>query len=97
MESDPTQRLHYPSDASYNGRELRNTLACGTIFLGWFSLAPISLVLLLLDEGVSPYLIEKGMVWLSVPWFAFCYALCRIAHGIKFVVPDNKSQNPPPE
>lgn len=95
MKTDPTPYLHAP-DATYNGHELRNTLACGTIFLGWFSLAPISLILILLDKGFSPQSIEKGMVWLSVPWFALCYALCRIAHGIKFVVThDSDNQNPP--
>jgi hypothetical protein len=69
-------------------RTLADTIACGTLFLGGPSFLAIILILSLLKWGVSPLLIEKGMVWLSVPWFAICYALCRTAHGIKLVVVD---------
>ena len=56
---------------------------CGWLFLIAPTLVAIILILLLLFMGVHPILIEKAMVWLSVPWFAMCYALCKRAHGAK--------------
>ena len=73
-------------------RSLADTIACGTLFLGVPSFLAIMLILVLLERGVSPQLIEKGMVWLSVPWFALCYALCKMAHGIKIVVVDDEGR-----
>jgi len=67
-------------------------IACGALFLGAPSFFAIVLLLSLLDWGVSPQLIEKGMVWLSVPWFAFCYWLCKAAHGVKLYVADGKEK-----
>lgn len=61
---------------------------CGMLWLGAPSFAAISLILFLLGRGVSPQLIEKGMVWLSVPWFAFCYAMCKISHETTLYVAD---------
>ncbi len=73
-------------------RGLVDTIACGTLFLGGPSLLAIVLIVVLLESGVSPEVIEKGMVWLSVPWFALCYALCKMAHGIKVVVVDDEGK-----
>lgn len=74
-------------------RSLGAYIACGALFLGAPSLFAIALILFLLDRGVSPQLIEKGMVWASVPWFAFCYWLCKAAHGIKIHIV-NDENNP---
>lgn len=86
----------YSTDAPQKG--LGNVIACGTLFLGGPSILAIVLIVALLEGGVSPLLIEKGMVWLSVPWFALCYALCKTAQGIKIVIVDDdgKPIGPPP-
>lgn len=86
----------YPTDGPERG--LADVIACGTLFLGGPSLLAIVLIVVLVESGVSPQLIEKGMVWLAVPWFALCYALCRTAHGIKIVIVDDdgKPTRPPP-
>jgi len=71
---------------------LVDIIACGTLFLGGPSLLAIGLICVLLQSGLSAQLIEKWMVWLSVPWFALCYALCKTAQGIKIVVVDAKGR-----
>jgi hypothetical protein len=73
-----TMMNDHPTDEP---RGLVDAIVCGTLFLGGPSLLAIVLIVFLLYSGVSSQLIEKGMVWLSVPWFAFCYALCKMAHG----------------
>ena len=78
-----------PSAPHENDGGLGDTIACGMLFLGVPSLAVIALMMVLVGKGVNPVSIEKGMVWLSVPWFALCYAMCRIADGMKFVVVDS--------
>jgi len=70
-------------------RELGEMIACGFLFLGAPSLLAIVLILALLAMGIPSPVIEKGMVWLSVPWFAVCYALCKAAHGTKVVIVDD--------
>jgi len=74
-------------------RTFGDFVACGFLFLGAPSLLAIVLILVLLAFGTPSPLIEKGMVWLSVPWFAFCYALCKAAHGTKVVIV-NSDGNP---
>jgi hypothetical protein len=94
MKTDSTEPVDKSRDSPHQSDGgLVNTLACGMLFLALPSFAAISLALILADRGVSPLTIEKGMVWLSVPWFAICYALCRTAHGITLVVrTDNESK-----
>jgi hypothetical protein len=78
---------------------LGEMIACGILFLGVPTLLAIGLILVLLRVGIQSEVIEKGMVWLSVPWFALCYALCKTAHGTKLVIVDEDG-NPigtPPE
>jgi hypothetical protein len=77
---------NHPTDAE--PRNLGEMIACGFLFLGAPSLLAIVLILTLLAIGIPSPVIEKGMVWLSVPWFAFCYALCKAAHGTKLVIVD---------
>ena len=60
-------------------------ILCGITALGLASI--LSIVLMLLLALVLPvHTIERGMVWLSVPWFAFWYLKCRTWHrtGIVF-------------
>ena len=75
-------------------RGLGEMIACGFLFLGVPSLLAIVLMLILLALGVPSPTIEKGMVWLSVPWFAFCYTLCKAAHGTKVVFVDGNETAP---
>jgi hypothetical protein len=86
-----------PTDEQIDGSA---AVFCGTITLGIPSVIAIGLIVILVLVGVSPQTIEKGMVWLSVPWFAFCYALCKLAHGTKVVMMDEDKSNieihPPP-
>lgn len=85
MTGDP---LNKPRDSAQElgeriATEIGATIAhvqCGALTLGIPSLCVLGLIAVLVLVGVSPRTIEKGMVWLSVPWFAFCYALCKVAH-----------------
>lgn len=62
---------------------LVEAVVCGTLMLGAPSAVALLLIVVLVFVGVRPDTIEKAMVWLSVPWFAMCYVLCRVSHGTK--------------
>lgn len=96
MKTDPTKSVSKLRDSTYESDGgFGEKLACGVLFLGLPSLAAIVIVISLAQTGVNLLSIEKGMVWLSVPWFSLCYALCRMAHGTMIYVAD-ETQNPPP-
>jgi hypothetical protein len=52
-------------------------ISCGIFVMAMAAVAGISLPIGLLLLGVPVQEIERGMVWLSIPWFAFWYLKCR--------------------
>jgi len=56
---------------------------CGLLVLAGSSVLVIGVAAILLYVDVSAGLLEKVMVWLSVPWFTYLYFLCRSWHGTK--------------
>jgi hypothetical protein len=79
-----------PADAAT--KRLGEMIVCGFMYLGIPSLLAIVLILILLATGIPAPAIEKWMAWLSVPWFALCYPLCKIAHGIELVIVDGEGK-----
>jgi len=63
-------------------------VACGILVLGLASFLGIGAVLLLAGAGVPVQTLEKGMVWLFVPWVAFSYLNCRKWHRTRLVLKD---------
>lgn len=87
MNSEPAyDSIEKSDDANGHDHGLGEAISCGMLTLGAPSILAIALIVSLVFLGVSPRIIEKGMVWLSVPWFALCYAWCRKAHGTKLVI-----------
>ncbi len=74
-------------------------ISCGIFVLGLGAVLGLGCVLGLMFAGVSVELLEKGMVWLSVPWVAFWYLKCRKWHRTKIVFVNGRDANdtlPPP-
>ena len=67
---------------------------CGVFVLIIAFVLGVGLVALLLYFDTSVQVIEKWMVWTSVPWFAFWYLKCRKWHRtkIRFVDKDEESK-----
>lgn len=65
---------------------------CGTLMLGGPSLIAIGIIIGLVFAGVSSQLIEKAMVVLAVPWFAFCYFLCKWPHYMNAKISHHRSK-----
>ena len=75
---------------NYNSRRgpEGTSVACGILVLALASFLGIGSVLLLAAAGVPVQTLEKGMVWLSVPWIASWYLKCRKWHRTRLVLKD---------
>lgn len=77
----PEGRLKYKVRREPEGTDIE----CGIFVVLLAALIGIGAILFLSLIGVPSQMLEKGMVWLPVPWFAFWYLKCREWHRTKLI------------
>ena len=75
-----------------NDRGDGGELSCHIFVLGLASVLAIAAIAFLVYLGIPSEALQKGMVWLAVPWFGYWYMTCKKWHNTPIVFTDGDVQ-----